>query len=287
MPASAAYHGVTYGGTSSQGLPLNREHAGPLLEGIHHAEADDLADMERLFDAHGDVVAAVITEPVQGAAGVFPPSPGYLQGLRRLCDDHGSLLIFDEVITGFGRLGTWWAAEHYGVTPDLTTFAKGATSGYLPLGGVIVGRRVLDVLEADEERVLRHGFTYSGHPSTCAAGIANMEVLRDESLLDRAEAIEAIVEPGLQAMVDEGLAAELRGLRGIWGLVMNHGTSAGQVRDEMLARGVIARPIGGDTLAICPPLVISDAHLEEIVHVTGQALMASAGSINTALMAAR
>ena len=127
---------------------------------------------------HGpERIAAIIAEPVIGAGGVFPPVDGYLQGLRDLCDESGALLIFDEVITGFGRLGSWFGSHHFGVQPDLMTFAKAVTSGYLPLGGVVVGPRLREWLEADDEYLFAHGDTYSGHPSCCAAGIANLEIL--------------------------------------------------------------------------------------------------------------
>ena len=134
------YHGTNYGGTSAQGLPLNKQGYGELLADVVQVPSDDIEALSVLMAQRSDELCAVITEPVQGAAGVFPPVDGYLAEARRLCDQHGALLIFDEVITGFGRMGTWFAADHYGVTPDMTTFAKGVTSGYQPLGGVIVGR---------------------------------------------------------------------------------------------------------------------------------------------------
>ena len=130
----------------------------------------------------------MLTEPVQGAGGVFPPTDGYLADVRRLCDQHGALLIFDEVITGFGRLGTWFAAHRYGVTPDLTTFAKAVTSGYQPLGGVFVGAAVREALESDPAYLLRHGYTYSGHPSACAAGVVNLDIIEREGLVERGQA---------------------------------------------------------------------------------------------------
>ena len=136
-----AYHGVNFGGVSVQGLPLNQQGWGELLGNVAQIDHDDLGRAEALFDEHGDEIAAVIAEPVIGAGGVYPATVEYLRGLRKLCDEAGALLIFDEVITGFGRLGSWFAAEHYGVTPDLITFAKAVTSGYQPLGGVIVGPR--------------------------------------------------------------------------------------------------------------------------------------------------
>ena len=185
MGRNLAYHGVNFGGVSVQGLPLNQQGWGQLLAPVAQIDHDDLAKAEALFDERGDQIAAVIAEPVIGAGGVYPATVEYLRGLRKLCDEAGALLIFDEVITGFGRLGSWFAAEHYGVTPDLITFAKAVTSGYQPLGGVMVGPRVREAIEADPEFILRHGYTYSGHPTACAAAVANLAVLRDEHLLDR------------------------------------------------------------------------------------------------------
>jgi putrescine aminotransferase len=257
-----SYHGVSYGGLSVQGLPLNQEHFGPLLGEVHRVDAHDIEQIEDIFERHTATLAAVITEPVQGAGGVHPPSPGYLERLRELCDDHGVLLIFDEVITGFGRLGTWFASSHYGVVPDMITFAKACTSGYLPLGGVIVGEAVLDVIEADPSFVLRHGFTYSGHPSACAAALANTALLIEEDLFDRVPVIADRIGGGLARLTDQGLIAEARGVGGIWGAQLLEGASATAVRGGMLERGVIARPIGTSVIAFCPPLVTTDAQLD-------------------------
>jgi adenosylmethionine-8-amino-7-oxononanoate aminotransferase len=267
-----AYHGVTYGGTSAQGLAPNKEHWGELLGGVVQVHADSLEDVERQLAEHGDRIAAVITEPVQGAGGVFPPADGYLEGLRDLCDRTGALLVFDEVITGFGRLGTWWGADRYGVTPDLVTFAKGVTSGYQPLGGVLVGPRVREVLEADDQRWLRHGFTYSGHPAACAAASANLSVIRSDDLLPRAPAIGDRLGPALHGMVEDGLAAGVRGTDGIWALALHPEDSALVVRDEMLELGVIPRPIATHSIAFCPPLVVTDDQLDRVVDATRTAL---------------
>jgi adenosylmethionine-8-amino-7-oxononanoate aminotransferase len=268
-----AYHGVTYGGTSAQGIPPNKEHWGPLLEGVEQVDADDPVAMKDLFADRGERIAAVITEPVQGAGGVYPPPEGYLKHLRDLCDEHGALLIADEVVCGFGRLGAWWGSQRYGVEPDLVTFAKGATSGYLPLGGVLVGRAVREVLEADRARVLRHGFTYSGHPSACTAALSNLDILEHEGLLARAQWIGERTSEGLQNLVADDLAAEVRGEGGVWGLGMNEGVSAIAVRDEMLRHGVIPRPIAEHTVAFCPPLVIGEDDLELVISATRSALV--------------
>lgn len=267
-----AYHGVTYGGTSAQGLPPNKEHWGPLLEGVVHVDADDPVAMKDLFADQGERIAAVITEPVQGAGGVHPPPDGYLQCLRDLCDEHGALLIADEVICGFGRLGAWWGSRHYGIEPDLVTFAKGVSSGYLPLGGVLVGRAVREVLEADDTRVLRHGFTYSGHPSACTAALENIDILEREDLLAQAPWIGGRISQGLHELVADGLASEVRGEGGVWGLGMNEGVSAVLVRNVMLELGVIVRPIAEHTVAFCPPLVIGEADLELVIAATRSAL---------------
>ncbi|MCZ7630662.1 MAG: aminotransferase class III-fold pyridoxal phosphate-dependent enzyme [Microthrixaceae bacterium] len=271
-----AYHGVTYGGTSAQGIPPNKENWGPLLEDVVVLDADDPIAMKDLFADRGERIAAVITEPVQGAGGVYPPPEGYLRGLRELCDEHGALLIADEVVCGFGRLGSWWGSQHYGVEPDLVTFAKGASSGYLPLGGVLVGAAVREVFEADDTRVLRHGFTYSGHPSACTAALVNLDILECEDLPARASWIGERLFGALHDLVAEGLAAEVRGEGGVWGLGMNEGVSAVAVRDEMLRNGVIPRPIADHTVAFCPPLVIDEADLDHVVSVTRSAVESAA-----------
>ncbi len=266
-----AYHGVTYGGVSAQGLPPNREGWGRLLDGFDVVPQHDLGAVERIFAEHPGEVAAVITEPVQGAGGVFPPRAGYLQALRDLCDAHGALLIFDEVVCGFGRLGSWFGAQHFGITPDLLTFAKGVTSGYLPLGGVVVSRRLCDALEADPDFVLRHGFTYSGHPTACAAGVTNLRILEREGLLQRAWHVGTHLEAGLNALAADGLVREVRGAVAVRAVRVNEGVSAPAVRARMLERGVIARPIG-DAIALCPPLVITDDQVDQCVAALREAL---------------
>jgi adenosylmethionine-8-amino-7-oxononanoate aminotransferase len=271
-----SYHGTNFGGTAVQGLVLNQEGWGPAPHGFAQVHHEDLSSAEQLFAERGAEIAAVIVEPVIGAGGVYPATREYLAGMRSLCDEHGALLIFDEVITGFGRLGSWFAAEHFGVTPDLITFAKAVTSGYQALGGVLVGRRVLDPLEADDSYVLRTGYTYSGHPTACAAGLANLDVLVDDQLLDRVDGIAATFAKGLGELRDEGLVAEVRGLGGMWAVGLEDDVDAFAVRAELLTRGVIARPIGASTLAFCPPLVIGDDDLALCIDALGDALQSIA-----------
>ena len=259
------YHGTNYGGTSVQGIPPNRDGFGPLVPGIINVVADDDEAMKKIFAEHGDEIAAVITEPIQGAGGVWPPPDGYLSHLRDLCDTYGAFLIFDEVITGFGRTGKWFGSQFYGVTPDLTTFAKAVTSGYVPLSGVIVGPKVLAGLEANEGFVLRTGYTYSGHPAACAAALKCIEIQEREGLLARATAIGERLGSGLRALRDEGLLVDVRGEGAVWGISANDGVNVVAARDALLRKGVIMRPIPPSHLTMCPPLVISDEQLDTMI----------------------
>ena len=271
-----SYHGVNYGGTALTGLPLNREGFGPGLLDVVQAGKDDLDGVRAAFEQHPGRVAAVFAEPVIGAGGVWPPAPGYLEGLRALCDEHGAHLVLDEVITGFGRLGSWFGGQHYGVQADLTTFAKGVTSGYVPLGGVLLAPSVHEALSADPSFVLRHGYTYSGHAAACAAALACLDVTEADGLLDRATAIGARLEPALRALLDDGLVAEVRGVGGVWAVGVVDGADPVTVRDRVLEMGVVVRPIAPTTLAICPPLVISDDELDEVVTALRTALTETA-----------
>jgi adenosylmethionine-8-amino-7-oxononanoate aminotransferase len=225
-----------------------------------------------MMSEHSDRMCAVITEPIQGAGGVFPPPPGYLAETRRLCDQHGALLIFDEVITGFGRTGQWFAAQHYDVTPDLSTFAKAVTSGYQPLGGVIVGTRVREALEADPDFILRHGYTYSGHAAACAAGLANIDIIEREGLLERAMAMGKRLEDGLRAIAADGGVHEIRGEVAVFAAGLRPDQNAVAIRDAMLADGVIVRAINADTLTFCPPLVTTDDQVDRIVDALAAAV---------------
>jgi adenosylmethionine-8-amino-7-oxononanoate aminotransferase len=202
---------------------------------------------------------------------VWPPHDGYLAGLRDLCDAAGAYLIFDEVITGFGRLGHWFAAQRFDVLPDFQTFAKAVTSGYVPLGGVIVGPGPRAALESDPEFVLTHGFTYSGHPLAAAAGLKNLEILDREDLVGRALVIEAKFDAGLRAIGADGRLSEIRGVGGMWGVTMPDGVDEAAVSADMRERGVLARPAYGH-LVFCPPLVTTDDELDAILGAFDAAL---------------
>ncbi len=267
-----AYHGVTYGGLTAQGLPANQEGFGPFVGDVQVMPPDDLEAMATVMAEHGERVAAILTEPVQGAGGVYPPTEGYLAGLRRLADQHGAYLIFDEVICGFGRLGRWFGAQHFGVTPDLITFAKAVTSGYVPLGGVIVGPAVREPLEADPGWVLRHGHTYSGHPTACAAALANLDVIAADELLARAEHVGERLFAGFDALARDGLLASTRHEVAVGATVTPDDVDAFAVRDRLLDQGVITRAVNATTLTWCPPLVITDEEIDRIVDTVAKAL---------------
>jgi adenosylmethionine-8-amino-7-oxononanoate aminotransferase len=267
------YHGTNYGGTSAQGLPLNKVGYGTLLEGVIQVDADNIEDMARAVEENKGKLAAIIAEPVQGAGGVWPSSTEYLAQLRRICDDNCAYLIFDEVITGFGRLGTWFGAQYYGVTPDMITFAKGVTSGYQPLGGVIINGAVNNALLADPAFFLRTGYTYSGHATVCAAALKNLEIMERENLLERATHVGARIEDGLRALTNDGTLTGYRGAGAIWAGKLPDGMDATAVRDAMIRRGVIARAIPG-VIAFCPPLVMTDDELNTVLDVFASVVQA-------------
>lgn len=272
---SPSYHGVTYGSLAMTGLPANQAGFGPLLGDVVQVPADDLLALDEAIATHGaERIAAIIAEPVIGAGGVLPPTKGYLAGLRERCDATGAFLILDEVICGFGRLGAWFGADRYGVRPDLVSFAKGVSSGYLPVGGVLVGQAVRSRLEADPDLMLRHGHTYSGHPTACAAAIANIGVLRDEGLLDRADPIGKRLADGLRAVqaASNGKITDVRGVGALWGVELADGIDATGVRDRMLDLGVIPRNLGTSVVAFCPPLVIDDGQIDRCVEALAEAV---------------
>lgn len=266
------YHGVNAGGTSLQGIAPNREGWGDMIPHVIEIDPDDIESAASVFAEHGPNIAGVISEPVQGAGGVWPPTDDYLRRLRQLCTTHGALMIADEVIAGFGRTGSWFASQTFDVTPDLMTFAKGVTSGYQPVGGVIVSRDVCDILEADPDFIFRHGYTYSGHPGGMAAVVTNIDIIENEGLVERANHLAERFSAGFEALKGDGLIEGYRGLGGIWSAQL--GTEYEQttaIRNHMLDSGVIARPVG-DSIAFCPPLIISDEDIDQCIDVLQQGI---------------
>lgn len=296
------YHGVTFGGMSATGMPANREMFGPLLPGFlfgpspdtYLREIDAPDDqfafqcahaIERIIQTEGpDTVAAVIIEPVQGAGGVIIPPPGYLQEIAAICRRHDVLLILDEVITGFGRTGSWFAARLWGIKPDIIVMAKGITSGYLPLGATAVTDRIFRVFH-DNERTsfFRHGNTYSGHPAACAAALANIDILEREDLPGNAERVGGHLLHGLRGLMRHpivghidgiGMLARVQIVRDRQSRVAFPAEAAvgDRIARRMRELGVIARVLPLDIISFSPPLCLSETEADRIVAVVDEAI---------------
>lgn len=262
------YHGTNFGGTSAQGIAPNREGWGDLIPHFMEIPNDNIEEAAKLFAEHGDNIAAVISEPVQGAGGVWPPEDGYLQGLRKLCTQHDSLLIFDEVICGFGRTGSWFGAQTFGVTPDLMTFAKGVTSGYQPLSGVIISAEVAEEM-SEPGFLFRSGYTYAGHPAASVAATANINLIEDEGLVDRANHIGKKTVEGFDALVADGMIKSYRGVGAVW--AADIGRDSAVPKKAMLDSGVVVRGVG-DSIIWCPPLIVTDEQVATFIETLASTL---------------
>jgi putrescine aminotransferase len=271
---SNGYHGTHGFGTSLAGIEANRSTWGQLIPDIAVVEHDSVdALREHLDRVGGDRVAAVFLEPVIGAGGVRPPAPGYIEGVAELCTDRGVLLVCDSVICGFGRLGTWYGIERWDVTPDMIVFAKGVTSGYLPLGGVVVSGTVADAFWSQPGGpVFRHGATYAAHTTCCAAALANLDLLERDGLLHRGQELEDDLHDALRPLADHELVEEVRGGVGLLGAIALP-TSIAPAQVAMLARraGVLVRPLGAG-IGVSPPLTSTPEHFELIVEALSTAL---------------
>ncbi len=302
-----AYHGSTVAAASLGGMkPMHRQSGLP-IPGIEHIDQpywfgsdrslspDEFglvaarALEEKINEIGADKVAAFIGEPVQGAGGVIIPPDTYWPEIQRICDEYGILLISDEVITGFGRLGKWFGADYYGTRPDLMPFAKGVTSGYLPLGGVLVGDRVADVM-IDKGGEFFHGYTYSGHPVACAVAIANIRLIQEQGLVGRVRNdIGPYLQERWQKLGEHPIVGETRmvGLMGALELVASKDTlarfpekaGAGTVcRDIFVENGLVLRAVG-DTMVCAPPLVLTHEEADELVAKTWQCLDLTAAAL--------
>jgi beta-alanine--pyruvate transaminase len=296
------YHGVGFGGISVGGIVANRKFFGSLLAGVDHLPAtynrehqafskgepdwgahlaDDLERIVALHDA--STIAAVIVEPMAGSTGVLPAPKGYLQRLRAICDKHKILLIFDEVITGFGRLGHAFAAERYGVVPDIITFAKGVTSGSVPMGGAIVRKPIYDAFMRGPEHTVElfHGYTYSAHPLACAAGLATLDLYRDEQLFARAKKLEPIWADAVMGLKGLPNVLDIRcvGLTAGIDLASRPDAVGRRAYDAMVTafndESLMIRSTG-DTLALTPPLIVSEREIEEIMAKVARVIKAVA-----------
>ena len=287
-----AYHGVGIGGISAGGIAANRRTFGalaaPFVDHLPHtydpaqmrfsrgqpAWGAHLADaLERLVALHdASTIAAVIVEPMQGSTGVIVPPVGYLERLREICTRHGILLIFDEVITGFGRLGANFAAQRLNVTPDMIVFAKAVTNGAIPLGGVIVDQRIHDALMQGPDQTIElfHGYTYSGHPVACAAGLATLEVMERDGLIARAQALSAVLEHEVHGLRDEPHVVDIRniGLAAAIDLTPRPDAPGARGRAAFewgIEAGLLLR-FTADTVAVAPPFVSTE---DEVRHMIG------------------
>lgn len=294
------YHGVGFGGISVGGIVNNRRFFGSLLTGVDHLphthlpenaftkgqpeHGANLADeLERIVALHGaDTVAAVIVEPMAGSTGVLLPPKGYLKRLREITKKHGILLIFDEVITGFGRLGSPFAAQHFDVVPDMITCAKGLTNGVIPMGAVLTSAAIHDAFMQGPEHVIElfHGYTYSGNPVACAAGIATLETYEDEGLLTRAAALENHWQDALHSLKGLPNVIDIRnmGLIGAVELAGIDGQPGKRAFDAFVKAyeaGILIR-VTGDIIAMSPPLIISEAQIDELIGKLAEVLKSTA-----------
>jgi beta-alanine--pyruvate transaminase len=293
-----AYHGVGFGGIAVGGIPANRKMWGTMLPGVDHLPhthnleknafsrgqpewgahlADELERLVTLHDA--STIAAVIVEPMAGSTGVLIPPRGYLQRLREITKKHGILLIFDEVITAFGRLGGNFGADVYGVEPDMITFAKGITSGSVPMGGVIVSSDIFQAFMGGPAGIeLFHGYTYSAHPLACAAGIATLRLYKDEGLFERAARMAPVFEDALHSLKGTKHVIDIRnhGLVGAVELAPRAGSPGARAFETFLKaydKGVLVRQTG-DIIAIAPALIVEESHIAQIVSTLREVLSA-------------
>jgi len=290
------YHGVGFGGISVGGIVNNRRQFGSMLTGVDHLRHTHLPenafskgqpehgayladDLERIVALHGaDTIAACIVEPVAGSTGVLVPPKGYLERLREICTKHGILLIFDEVITGFGRLGTPFASQYFGVTPDLFTTAKGLTNGVVPMGAVFAQKHVYDAFMQGPENMIElfHGYTYSGHPIACAAGLAVLDIYDADGLLTRAADLNEKWQKAVHSLQGEPHVVDIRNLGLIGGIELSSrdgapGARAYDVFTECFEQGALIR-VTGDIIALSPPLIISEDQIDELIAIIRSAL---------------
>jgi putrescine---pyruvate transaminase len=266
-----AYHGMHAYGTSLAGIPANREGFGDMVPDVAHVPEDSVAAVEREIERIGpETVGAFIGEPVIGAGGVVPPPDGYWKGVADLCRKHDILLISDEVICGFGRVGHTFGCERYGITPDMITFAKGVTSGYMPLGGVILSPRLKEPFWEGEGRWFRHGYTYSGHAGACAAALANLDIVESEQLAERVRSLEPMLRQAAESLLDHPLMAEVRVAGLLCGvefdpeMVATQAELANQVVLACRSEGLLTRPLGLAAVQVSPPLVISPSEIDRL-----------------------
>lgn len=279
-----AYHGLHAYGTSIAGLEFNREGYGTesLVPETARVSFNDPEQVRRAVAEIGaENIAAIVTEPVQGTGGVNPPTEGYLETIQELCRENDILLILDEVITGFGRLGTMFATERYGLQPDLVTFAKGVTSGYAPLGGIFVSRRIWEPFfaDTDDAPIFRHGSTYAGHATAAAVAIEHLKILREEKLVDRVRELEPTFAQDLDDLARSNPeVTEVRHAGLLGGVTLREGVAVDKVCDRMIDKGFISRPLRGNTLQVSPPFIVTEQELTDFFAAMSEAITEEAAS---------
>jgi adenosylmethionine-8-amino-7-oxononanoate aminotransferase len=277
-----AYHGMHIGGTSLAGIEANLAGYGELLGGVERVAWDDVAAVTKAIDSVGaEHVAAFLCEPVIGAGGVLLPPEGYLNAVREVCRERGVLFVADEVITGFGRLGDWFASTRFDLAPDMVLCAKGLTSGYVPMGAVIVAPSVAEPFWDGRAGIWRHGYTYSGHAGAAAAGLANLRLLESEQLPQRARELETPLAESLQTLTSSSLVSEVRAGLGLVAAVQLDRTALaddpaliGRVIAELRRQGVLTRGLATGALQISPALVIDADTIQELTAAIAAALEA-------------
>jgi putrescine---pyruvate transaminase len=275
-----AYHGMHTAGTSLSGIPANLEGHGRLIEGVVEVGWDDADALRATIQELGaGRVAAFFCEPVIGAGGVFAPPAGYLDAVRSVCRETGVLFVADEVITGFGRTGAWFASERWSLDPDLITCAKGITSGYLPLGAVIAAPRVWEPFWTETAGMWRHGYTYAGHATVAAAALANLEVIEREGIVARARTLEGELAAALAPLAEHALVSEVRAGTGVLAAVQIDPDALeadpgllGRVVPACRRAGIMTRTLATGAIHVSPPLVIDAVELKELAEGIGAAL---------------
>jgi len=265
-----AYHGTNAYGTSLSGIPAVRDGYGTLVGDVAEVPHDDPVELAHVLDELDDRAAAFIGEPMIGAGGVIPPTEGYWPEVERICRERDVLLIADEVISGFGRLGTWFGCERYGFTPDLMTCAKGVSSGYVPLAAVIASGRVREPFWREGTAPFLHGGTYAGHPGACVAGLVNLDIIQRERLVERSATLEPVLRELLEPLRDEDGVVDVRSAGLAAAVELDAGVIEANPNALMAAvlaarrHGVLTRALRGVALQISPPLVVSEAELATI-----------------------
>lgn len=263
LSRESSYHGLHAFGTSVAGLEFNREGYGTdsLIPETARISRDDIDAVEaEILRIGPENIAAVISEPIMGTGGVHPPAPGYLEGLQRLAAEHNFLVIADEVITGFGRTGQMFASQRYNITPHIVTMAKGITSGYAPLGGILVAPRVWEPFftRGAKSPVYRHGTTYSGHATACAIAMKNLDILEEENLVQRAKELESVLEEAVKILEGHLLVKDLRVAGFLAGIELDDAVHCEEVVDNLIERGFVFRPLPQNNLQMSPPFVATD-----------------------------